>query len=249
MDIMTKHELKTGSFLCQELIVTSLNTTSVVADLEDKAMKLPSIYKNLNFTINFRLLKDNDGFLEKEKEVVKRYIDALVGLGHRVVGLTGVSHKVSKILGVTLLKESVDNEVSILSGKKQDKNEQPEAKATTNTEGSVDDSILVYKGVVRGGTTIYGENKHVMIIGSVQNGAEVISDGCITITGSLKGRACAGVKSKNSYIYAKEFTPELISISSVYIINEEINKEFIGKSCVASLSDCGEKIMMCEGDY
>jgi septum site-determining protein MinC len=74
----------------------------------------------------------------------------------------------------------------------------------------------VIKTNVRGGQSIIEENYNLVIEGSINNGAEVISGGSIVILGSLNGKAMAGFKDHNSYIIAQDFNPELISINGIF---------------------------------
>lgn len=91
---------------------------------------------------------------------------------------------------------------------------------------------------VRSGQRIYAQNRDLIIISNVSSGAEIISDGNIHIYGTIRGRVLAGASgNKESQIFCTNLFSELISIGGYYWINEQIPKEFLGKSVRIYLKD------------
>ena len=71
----------------------------------------------------------------------------------------------------------------------------------------------MYEGFVKSGMTIRSDG-HLILLGSVEKGAELIAIGNILVVGGLYGKAHAGCNGHNgSYILAMDMHPELIKIS------------------------------------
>ena len=70
---------------------------------------------------------------------------------------------------------------------------------------------------VRAGQRIYARGADLVIMASVNNGAEIIADGSIHVYAPLRGRALAGASGNtNARIFAASLEAELVSIAGVY---------------------------------
>jgi septum site-determining protein MinC len=70
---------------------------------------------------------------------------------------------------------------------------------------------------VRAGQRIYARGCDLIIMATVNNGAEIIADGSIHVYSSLQGRALAGASGNaEARIFALSMKPELVSIAGVY---------------------------------
>ena len=70
---------------------------------------------------------------------------------------------------------------------------------------------------VRAGQRIYARGCDLIIMASVNNGAEVIADGSIHVYAPLRGRALAGASGNtDARIFAISMEPELVSIAGMY---------------------------------
>ena len=88
----------------------------------------------------------------------------------------------------------------------------PKARAAAN----------VHHGTVRSGQQIYAEGCSLIIVGSVNDGAEVLADGDIHVYGALKGRAMAGLGgSLDARVFAHYFSPSLVGITDVFAISDD----------------------------
>jgi len=82
---------------------------------------------------------------------------------------------------------------------------------------------MVVTKPIRAGTQIYAKDGDLIILSSVNAGAEVIADGHIHVYGPLRGRALAGANgNKNAHIFCKTLEAELIAIAGHYLVNEKI---------------------------
>lgn len=89
---------------------------------------------------------------------------------------------------------------------------------------------------VRAGTRIWAQGADLIVIGTVNPGAEVIADGNVHVYGRLLGRAIAGGQSQTeARIFATQFDPELVSIAGYYAVREGLGNAPIGKAVMARL--------------
>ncbi len=83
-------------------------------------------------------------------------------------------------------------------------------------------SMLITKPV-RAGSQIYAKDADLVILSSVNPGAEVIADGNIHIYGPLRGRALAGAMGNDdARIFCESCEAELISIAGHYLVKDKI---------------------------
>ncbi len=92
---------------------------------------------------------------------------------------------------------------------------------------------------VRGGTQIYADGgADLIVMGTVNPGAEIIADGNIHVYGSLKGRAIAGARGdEQARIFAQSLDPELLAIGGYYIMHDEIEAGVVKRTVQVSLQE------------
>lgn len=78
---------------------------------------------------------------------------------------------------------------------------------------------------VRSGQQVYAKGCDLIVLGSISQGAELLSDGHIHVYGPLRGRALAGINgNKAAHIFCQSLEAELISIAGHYKLSEDIEK-------------------------
>ncbi len=83
---------------------------------------------------------------------------------------------------------------------------------------------------VRAGQQIYAKNADLIALAQVQPGAELMADGNIHIYSNLRGRAHAGVGGDSTArIFCRSMEAQLISIGGIYLVNDEIEPQFLGQ--------------------
>lgn len=104
-------------------------------------------------------------------------------------------------------------------------------KSKTKEAGRIPTKIITKP--VRAGTQIYAKDSDLIIMTSVNAGAEVIADGNIHIYAPLRGRALAGASGDTSArIFCKQLEAELISIAGHYLSNEKIPTDNMSQNMV-----------------
>lgn len=89
---------------------------------------------------------------------------------------------------------------------------------------------------VRSGSRIWAQGSDLIVIGTVNPGAEVIADGNIHVYGRLLGRAIAGGQAEmGARVFATQFDPELVSIAGYYAVRDGLGNAPIGKAVMARL--------------
>lgn len=81
---------------------------------------------------------------------------------------------------------------------------------------------LVINSPVRTGQQVYAKNADLIVMGMVNEGAEVIADGNIHVYAPLRGRALAGESGdKTARIFAQSMQAELVSVAGIYRVFEQ----------------------------
>jgi septum site-determining protein MinC len=95
---------------------------------------------------------------------------------------------------------------------------------------------MVVDQPVRAGTRIWAQGSDLIVIGTVNPGAEVIADGNVHVYGRLLGRAIAGGQAETSArVFATYFDPELVAIAGYYAVREGLGEGTIGRPVMARL--------------
>jgi septum site-determining protein MinC len=88
---------------------------------------------------------------------------------------------------------------------------------------------LVHQQPIRSGQRVYARNRDLVVTTGVAAGAEVMSDGCVHIYGSLRGRVMAGARGDTSArVFCQDFSAELVSIAGVFRVFETLPAELAG---------------------
>lgn len=103
-------------------------------------------------------------------------------------------------------------------------------------QSATQNAAQVMNHTIRSGQQIYAKNRDLIVVGSVNHGAEVIADGHIHVYGSLLGKALAGAGGgEDVSIFAQRFKPQMVAIAGYYKILEELPAAVIQQSVQASL--------------
>lgn len=88
-------------------------------------------------------------------------------------------------------------------------------------------SAMVINRSIRSGQQIHAPNQDVVVIGSINPGAEVLADGNITVFGKVLGKVIAGASGNaQAKVFAKELNPEIVCIAGVYQLADDIDDRF-----------------------
>jgi septum formation inhibitor MinC len=95
---------------------------------------------------------------------------------------------------------------------------------------------LVITQPVRSGQVVYAAKNDLIVLGPVNSGGQVVADGNIHIYGALRGRAIAGAQgATDARIFCQKLEAELLAISGIYLIWDDIPRDNLGKPAQISL--------------
>lgn len=87
-------------------------------------------------------------------------------------------------------------------------------------------SAMVIEGSVRSGQQVYARDRDLIVLGSVNPGAEVMADGNVHVYGTIRGKVFAGSQGETTArIFAQKLDPELVCIAGLYQLSEDILSE------------------------
>ena len=102
--------------------------------------------------------------------------------------------------------------------------------ATPNAAAPSAPSLLIDRPV-RSGQSVVFEEGDVTIVGAVASGAEVIAGGSIHVYGALRGRAIAGLKSRQgARIFCRKLEAELVGVDRLYRTAEHWGADLHGRA-------------------
>ena len=83
---------------------------------------------------------------------------------------------------------------------------------------------------MRSGQVIYAEGRDLIVMASVNPGAQVAADGHVHIYAPLKGRVVAGARGyANARIFCQQLDPELVAVAGAYIMADDVPAELRGR--------------------
>lgn len=110
-----------------------------------------------------------------------------------------------------------DKEVPVISPTSTNKPVKQEQAATPESAPAA----MVVNHSLRSGQRVYARHTDLIIIGAVNQGAEVIADGNVHVYGPLRGKAMAGARGDiSARIFTTQLDPELLAIAGVYRVIE-----------------------------
>ncbi len=106
----------------------------------------------------------------------------------------------------------------------------PDATSRPSARPATHGGPVVVTQPVRSGQIVYAQNNDLVVLASVNAGAQVIADGHVHIYATLRGRAVAGAQGLlGARIFCQKLEAELVAISGAYIMPDEIPAERRGK--------------------
>lgn len=99
---------------------------------------------------------------------------------------------------------------------------------------------LVIREPVRSGQVVYADGRDLIVLASVNPGAQLLADGHIHIYGALRGRAVAGARGhRDAQVFCLALDPELVGVDAGYLLNDDIPAALRGAAARVFLTDAG----------
>jgi septum site-determining protein MinC len=242
------YELKGSVFTMMVLHLEDAIPEQIQQLLEQKVSQAPKFFDSAPLVINVELLTEIPNF--------SQIISAILAANFIPVGITGAKsgemREAAKKAGLAILtagKEANTNTdaVTLHTPKEtiyktpSELREEQETVPIAPSETENLASTKVVQSNVRSGQQIYSPGP-VVILGSVSNGAEIISNDSIHVYGTLRGRALAGARGNHdARIFCGHLDAELISIAGHYLLSDSLPEQHIGQEVQIRLEN--EKII------
>lgn len=233
-EILEAAELKFGQVGIANVRVRNADPEALRASLEVRVREAPALFERAPVVVDLSFLSPQPG-----DDAVHALLDAVRAAGMLPVGFAygdDATDALARRLGLPLIAKfraayersaaAVSEKPAAQAAPESAPTAQPAPKATAEPV-----TALQHHGQVRTGQQVYAQACDLVVVGTVANGAEVLSDGNIHIYGALRGRAFAGaLGDKHARIFCGEFRAEIVSIAGHYRVFEELPKEYAGKA-------------------
>nr|WP_297459603.1 septum site-determining protein MinC [uncultured Halomonas sp.] len=114
----------------------------------------------------------------------------------------------------------------------------PEEPSRSATASVASVGSRIHRGTVRSGQQVSAPDGDLVVLGSVNAGAEVLAGGNVHVYGALRGRALAGIRGdRDAGIFCHELHGELLSLAGNYKRLEDIDPQLLGKAVQVRLND------------
>ncbi len=224
-------EFKVASFALHTIELLNSDMDAVAAQLADTINQEPDSFHNAPVVIDLNHLTDTKTAID---------FPLLVGImrGYRMVpvavsGGNAAQNEMAEMMDLAILGEQ--RKQSSASSPTQPRDVTPQA-FKDRLEPRAVNRLIAHP--VRSGQRFYARDGDLIVMGSVNSGAEVLADGNIHIYGFLRGRAHAGVKGNTeTRIFCQHLQAELISIAGRYRVSVTLNTEPSDKPIAVYLKD------------
>lgn len=194
-------QFKGGSLTVTTLELFTADVALIERDLELQTRRAPAFFSHTPVILAFDRLSDDQGVS----------LDLIVAVCKRS-GLMPIA--------VRCFQDAIKQSAWALGlgwfPPQSEKRQQDVDSARARSASTVKPSHVV-RAPVRSGQQIYARETDLIIIGSVNEGAEVIADGNVHIWGPLRGKAIAGAQgNQEALIFCQQFRAELVSVAGVF---------------------------------
>jgi len=202
-------DLKDSILSLTVLNIYSDDIQQVKMEVNEKVEETPVLFQGVPIVIQPKVALDDPTFLALLVEFL--YQLEMIPIGVR--SEDEIIQQQAEYAGLALFPENSENE-----------DLQPKPTPVNNDMSKL--SALIINKNVRSGQQIQAKNRDLIILGSVNPGAEIIADGNIHVYGQLLGRAFAGSSGfKQAKIFASNLNPEMVCIAGVYQLADGISAE------------------------
>ncbi len=231
-------EIKGSLLTVLVLQVNSTDQDLLSAQLQEKIVKDSPFFANTPIIIDLSAIEET---AQRELDLVG-LVSALRERGVVPVALRGAADELTpKALetGIGILPSSN------LSRKAEQAEEELREQPADKTEQLPPEQhcekvrTRVISQPIRSGQQIFAQGD-LVILSSVNAGAEVLAKGNIHVYGPLRGRALAGVEGDESAcIFSLQCNPELIAVAGDYMVNESLDSKIVNQSVMISRNSEG----------
>ncbi len=236
-------QLRGGTFSLMVLKLLDAASDTLFAKLGDKVRQAPNFFRNAPVVLDLDGLPGNElvdfaDLKARFRELglitlavqggIHRHQEAALRAGLPLVPVSGRSNK----LDTTARPDTP----AAATPKAANRHGAP-APARAGQEATGRPAMVINEPV-RSGRQIYAQGGDLVVTAMVSAGAELLADGHIHVYGALRGRALAGLAGDTSArIFCLSLEAEMVSISGLYRVNEDIPPAIFKKPAQIYLKD------------
>jgi len=233
-------ELKGSVLTVMVLHVRETNPELLYPQLEKKIGPARSFFANAPLVIDLKAVAE-----EEQLALNLQYLTGFLrGLGLAPVGVRGQSAAVAEralaaglgLLATPKTEKAVDPEEKLAATAPEPAAAtQPSAAPTQEPPTPARAATMVIAHPVRSGQQVVAPDGDLVILSSVNAGAEVIAAGNIHIYGALRGRAMAGVHGDvSARVFSLQCNPELVAVAGEYVVNDLLDRAVLNQSVIVT---------------
>lgn len=218
-------ELKADTFTLPTLCLSGLNPETIDELLYERTAKAPDFFRNTPVVLDITNVKDNESNGD-----LAIAVGAIRGYGMVPIGVRGGSQaqcEQARLMELAVFPKSRRGVRPSSRGRTT--SQTPPAKSGTLAAKIVDRPV-------RSGQRVYAQGGDLILLASVSSGAEVVADGHVHAYAPIRGRVFAGVLGDESAcVFCKDLNAELVSIAGRYKVNEDLDRDFLGRLILVTL--------------
>ncbi len=230
-------QLRGGSFTLMVLKLTGPASDAFFAKLGDKVRQAPNFFRNAPLVLDLDGLPGSDQVDFGDLKSRLREI-GLIALA--VQGGIQRHHQAALTAGLPLVPAAgrgIKLDPGAAAAPAAQRAAAPQTAPRSLPEASGRPAMVINEPV-RSGRQIYAPGGDLVITAMVSAGAELLADGHIHVYGALRGRALAGLAGDTSArIFCLSLEAEMVSISGLYRVSEDIPPAIVKKPAQIYLKD------------
>lgn len=242
-------ELKGSVLTILVLHIRETDSTLLYPQLEKKIGQARSFFNNAPVLIDLSALEE-----ERQQELdVFVLANMLRRLGLVPVGVRGSAacqHERVLQAGLGVLPAiRTEKTIAVPEDHQPAETQSPQDKqlSASSETGKASASLAIPTKVitlpVRSGQQVFAPQGDLVVLSSVNAGAEVLAAGNIHIYGALRGRAMAGINGDTTArIFSLQCNPELVAVAGDYMVNELLEEKLINQCVLISYEEGGLKL-------
>lgn len=199
-DHLPAFQFKGGNLTVTTLELMTADCRLIEDELSQQTRRAPAFFKQTSVVLSFDRLEQESVALEMIVDVCRR--QGLIPIAVRCS--QDAIKKSAWALGLGWFPPLNERRLK-------------EVEKTKNCQTRLPAKIV--RGTIRSGQQVYAGCSDLVVIGSVNQGAEVIADGNVYVWGVLRGRAIAGAQGDlEARVVCQQLKAELVSIAGVFRI-------------------------------
>jgi len=234
-------ELKGSALTLMVLHLLDADADRLGRQLQEKFGQAPGFFRNAPLVIDLGALPPDGPELD-----LATLVQGVRGYGLVPVALRGGSEMQNALalragLGLLAASRQEPAAKAVAETAATDIEPEPESPAATPPAPVAGAKVITH--TVRSGQRVVAPDGDLIVLASVNSGAEILARGSIHVYGALRGRALAGVRGDAAArICCLQFHPELVAVAGEYMLHDELDPALLGKTAVVALA--GERLQV-----